>query len=120
MRRLSVLGLTQHQQLFDDTFVTGVGRDVFREADVIVGLHPDEATEVIVDLAIKYDKPFAVVPCCVFPTMFPGRVGRDGEEVRSHAQFCDYLEDKHEGVMRVELEELMKPANVVLYYKPKG
>ena len=52
--------------------------------------------------------------------MFPGRVGRDEEEVRSHAQFCDYLEDKNEGVMRVELEELMKPANVVLYYIPKG
>ncbi|MFC1679271.1 hypothetical protein ACFL2T_03570 [Elusimicrobiota bacterium] len=35
--------------------------------DLIVGLHPDEATEHIVSAAIKHDKDFAIVPCCVFP-----------------------------------------------------
>lgn len=27
----------------------------------MVGMHPDQATEAIVDFAAKYDKPFAVV-----------------------------------------------------------
>ena len=30
-------------------------------------MHPDEATEPIVDKAISERKPFAVVPCCVMP-----------------------------------------------------
>ncbi len=32
--------------------------------DVIVGLHPDGATRVIVDYAATHGIPFAVVPCC--------------------------------------------------------
>lgn len=71
-------------------------------------MHPDEATEPIVDVATKLNKPFAIVPCCVFPTLFPDRVLRDGTkvilqevhlelitaEVVSTAQFCDYLVEK--------------------------
>eukprot|EP00392_Amoebophrya_sp_AT5.2_P015345 g15547.t1 len=41
--------------------------------DVIVGLHPDQATEAIVACAQQLKKPFAVVPCCVFAHLFPGR-----------------------------------------------
>ena len=40
---------------------------------VAVGMHPDQATEAIVDFAAKYNKPFALVPCCVFPVLFPHR-----------------------------------------------
>jgi len=36
--------------------------------DLIVGLHPDEATDVIVVSACRHDKKFYVVPCCVKPT----------------------------------------------------
>lgn len=35
--------------------------------DLIIGMHPDGATEYIIKNAIKYNKKFAVVPCCVFP-----------------------------------------------------
>lgn len=42
---------------------------------LVLGLHPDQATDSIVDFAMQYGKPFAVVPCCVFPRyasgMFP-------------------------------------------------
>lgn len=34
------------------------------EADLLVGLHPDGATRVIVDYAAAHGLPFAVVPCC--------------------------------------------------------
>ena len=31
-------------------------------------MHPDEATEPIIDAALSSEKPFVVIPCCVFPT----------------------------------------------------
>ena len=34
---------------------------------LVIGLHPDQATDSIVDFAMQFGKPFAVVPCCVFP-----------------------------------------------------
>jgi len=33
--------------------------------DLIVGMHPDEATSEIILAAKKNNKPFAVVPCCI-------------------------------------------------------
>ena len=41
--------------------------------ELIIGMHPDQATEPIVDMALKYLKPFAVVPCCVFAHENPHR-----------------------------------------------
>lgn len=35
-------------------------------APQVVGMHPDQATDAIVDFALACSKPFAVVPCCVF------------------------------------------------------
>jgi hypothetical protein len=32
--------------------------------DVVVGMHPDGATRVIVEYAAKHKVPFAIVPCC--------------------------------------------------------
>lgn len=34
---------------------------------LVLGLHPDQATDSIVNFAMQFGKPFAVVPCCVFP-----------------------------------------------------
>ncbi len=33
-------------------------------ADLVVGLHPDGATRIIVEYAARHRLPFAVVPCC--------------------------------------------------------
>ena len=32
--------------------------------DVVVGMHPDGATRIIVEYAAKHARPFAIVPCC--------------------------------------------------------
>jgi hypothetical protein len=45
-----------------------------------VGMHPDQATEAIADFAIAHRKPFAIVPCCVFPQLHPERVDPGEEE----------------------------------------
>jgi hypothetical protein len=42
-------------------------------AKLIVGFHPDQATEAIIDLALYLKVPFCIVPCCVFPREFPNR-----------------------------------------------
>lgn len=57
----------------------------------VVGMHPDQATEAIVDLSARLGVPFAVLPCCVMPSLFPTRVDRRGCAIRSHSSFCDYL-----------------------------
>lgn len=42
-------------------------------ATAVVALHADEATEAAVCAAAHRGLPFAVVPCCVFPTVFKSR-----------------------------------------------
>ena len=44
-----------------------------RQCSVVVALHPDEATEAAVVLAVTRRLPFAVVPCCVFSRLFSDR-----------------------------------------------
>ena len=47
--------------------------DAFAECSAVVGMHPDQATEGIMAFAKAHGKPFAIVPCCVFPALFPDR-----------------------------------------------
>jgi hypothetical protein len=61
----------------------------------IVGLHPDEATECLVDVALAHGRPFAVVPCCVMPHLFPERrLASSGAVVRKLGAFVEYLREK--------------------------
>lgn len=53
--------------------------NVCRNSSLIVGMHPDQATEAIVRAAVMMRKPFAVVPCCVFAREFPERSLRDSQ-----------------------------------------
>ncbi len=75
-----------------------------RRFDLIVGLHPDDATEHALRTALKYDKDFAIVPCCVFPI--------DGVK-RSTADWLEYLASISPDIMRATLP--IEGANVVLY-----
>ena len=45
--------------------------NLIRNCSFICGLHPDQATEPIVSLALRLDVPFAILPCCVMPSLFP-------------------------------------------------
>lgn len=58
--------LRQLAECFDADFCER-HRDEVRGAPVLCGMHPDEATEALVDAAVRFRRPFAVVPCCVFP-----------------------------------------------------
>eukprot|EP00957_Ditylum_brightwellii_P095210 7251403-Ditylum_brightwellii.AAC.1 len=68
--------------------------DIVRNCSMICGLHPDQATEPIVTLALRLNVPFAILPCCVMPSLFPNRIQkRHGDPVRSYSAFCQYLLD---------------------------
>jgi hypothetical protein len=99
---------------FDTAFVSAsASADLWRECSVVLGMHPDEATEDIVDLALAHDKPFAIVPCCVFWKRDPHRKTPSGRPVRTSEQFCEYLAAKDE---RIQIVTLPFPGrNTVLY-----
>lgn len=110
---------TQLQCLFDESFAADKSRGaLLRACSVVVGLHPDQATDAIVDVAVALRRPFAVVPCCVFAREFPHRALPDGGAVRSYEELCDYLCAKAPGVRRAFLPFSGK--NQVLYWKPDG
>ena len=46
---------------------------ITHDCSIIVGMHPDQGAEHIVDFALRNNKPFAVVPCCVYHKQFPNR-----------------------------------------------
>lgn len=70
----------------------------------IVALHPDEATGCIVELAVQHEKPFLVVPCCVFSRLFPERIKPSVSESESSAvvstyyDLIDWLVAKHPSI----------------------
>ncbi|GMH97499.1 hypothetical protein TrST_g9255 [Triparma strigata] len=81
---------------------------------LVVGLHPDEATEAIVDAAIANRRPFAVIPCCIYSRIFRSRTHLN-IPVRTYPQFLDYLQAKTEGVKRETLR--FGGRNVVVYHE---
>ncbi|ETV92149.1 hypothetical protein H310_13402 [Aphanomyces invadans] len=85
------------------------------QASLVVGMHPDEATEAIVDMALSMQKPFAVVPCCVMSRQFPHR-RLDGDLVATYNVFVKYLRRKHPQIQATFLPFAGK--NQVLYMLP--
>lgn len=55
---------------------------------LVVACHPDQATDPALDYALEAALPFAIVPCCVFPRLFPHRrLLRGGGACSSHSSF---------------------------------
>ena len=76
---------------------------LIRQCTLMVGMHPDQATEAMIDLSQRVQPilPFALLPCCVMPSLFPTRrlvatasKGGRGDPVRSYRTFCEYLRHK--------------------------
>jgi hypothetical protein len=91
---------------------------MLQDCSSVVGLHPDEATEAIVDFAVRHRKPFAVVPCCVFSSKFPGRALASGEPVVTCDQLIAYLCEKDGHTEKAFLPFLGK--NQVVFSKQQG
>jgi hypothetical protein len=83
------------------------------QPSLLVGMHSDQATEAIIDTALELNIPFAVVPCCTFPELFPHRRTALGGPVASYAEFIEYLRGKHPSIRSTFLP--FKGRNQVLY-----
>eukprot|EP01064_Diplonema_japonicum_P003028 TRINITY_DN11998_c0_g1_i1.p1 TRINITY_DN11998_c0_g1~~TRINITY_DN11998_c0_g1_i1.p1 ORF type:complete len:288 (+),score=66.72 TRINITY_DN11998_c0_g1_i1:40-903(+) len=67
---------------------------------LVVGIHPDEPTEALIDYCLASSTPFIILPCCVFPEKHPHRTTRDGQPVRTYEQFLLYLLEKQDSTMQ--------------------
>jgi hypothetical protein len=81
------------------------------DCDVVVGMHPDEATAEIVLYAVKHRLPFAVVPCC--------RKGRHSENV-NYPGWLARLRSLARGYDTYEAGLKMRGMNTVVVGKPRG
>ncbi|KAI8600578.1 hypothetical protein EDD21DRAFT_354420 [Dissophora ornata] len=83
------------QSMLDDKFLVDQ-QDLVDKASIMIGLHPDQATEPIVRAALKAGKPFAVIPCCVF--------GRENPHRRLPRAPADFSEKEHEAAAKEDVD----------------
>eukprot|EP00505_MAST-04D_sp_SCG-Rhode-Island_P001427 Stramenopile-MAST_4_protein_1427 len=93
--------------------------DLLQNSSVVLGLHPDGAAEPIVDFCLKYNKPFAILPCCTCSKDFPNRLNeKDGTLIKSYTDFIGYLKRKDPVRIQSAILEGMGGKNLVLYMMP--
>ena len=91
--------------------------EVIRNCSVVVGMHPDQAAEHIIRFCLANNKPFAIIPCCVYSSQFPKRRHAEtGGPVKEFGHFIEYL-------MSLDIEKKIAAAqldfdgkNILLYY----
>ena len=93
--------LHQIRGLFDASF-SSRHHDLWARCTCVAGLHPDSATDDICFNAAAARKPFAVVPCCVFPSMNKHRkIEGTGAVVTTTEEYVNWLHANcnHAGVV---------------------
>lgn len=112
----SLLTASQRTELFGKRFVDS-NKELVNSVGIFVGMHPDEATEPILDNALRLQKPFAIVPCCVFSYENQHRRTPEGNLVTSYEDFVAYLLRKAPFARRAFLNFHGK--NQVIYTLPQ-
>jgi hypothetical protein len=84
--------------------------------DLLVGMHPDEATDIIIAEAIKRNIPFVVVPCCIKPTVTTFKGQQDYKAWVNHLKFFAMRQGYH--VEEYQLK--MAGKNILLKGSPKS
>ncbi len=88
---------------------------ILRHSSLLVGLHPDQATEYIIDFALENRKKFAVIPCCVCSKDFQNRVDKEtGNAIKKYEAFIQYLCKKDSTIKQCQIGGL-SGRNIVLY-----
>lgn len=103
------------RERFDGSFAEKHA-EVCEACSLIVAMHPDEATEAAVDVALALRKPFAVVPCCVYKQLFPERRRSNGLAVKKYSTFLEYLQRKDSRIRSARLPFVGR--NRVLFMRP--
>lgn len=101
-------------------------RRIIQTCSIIVGMHPDEATEAVIDMSLRLGKPFAILPCCVFRNLNEDRQKRRKQKQeenggmdpsRSYSTFCHYLliDKAPAGISFKAVNLLFEGRNKVIY-----
>ncbi len=104
----------QIAKCFDSALMSELSSE--REVRLLVGMHPDQATEEIVDAGLHHAVPFAIVPCCVFAHLRPERRLKSGAEPTTYEKFVDYLMEKNTDMKRDTLG--FQGRHTVLHWRP--
>jgi hypothetical protein len=98
----------------DEVAVCAENHALLEDCSAIVALHPDEATDAIVDMAVRKRVPFVIMPCCVFSRLFPGRrLANSIDPVCTYADLIDYLMAKDPAIQKTVLP--FEGANIALW-----
>ena len=89
--------------------------ELTKGCSLIIGMHPDEATVDIVDVALAKKINFAVVPCCVFHNKFPDRKLKSGKEVVEYPDIIQFILEK-DSSLKIDFLNI-KGRNKVIYKK---
>ena len=89
--------------------------ELIKGCSLIIGMHPDEATVDIVDVALNKKINFAVVPCCVFHNKFPERKLKNGNDVVEYQDLIQFIMEKDDKLKTDFLN--IKGRNKVIYKK---
>ena len=87
--------------------------ELIKGCSLIIGMHPDEATVDIVDVALNKKINFAVVPCCVFHNKFPERKLKNGKDVVEYQDLIQFILEKDDKLQTDFLN--IKGRNKVIY-----
>ena len=93
--------------------VCSLEHQLVENCSAIVALHPDEATDAIVSVAIRRKVPFVIVPCCVFARLFPYRQMKSGGNVSTYSDLLEYIAYQDISIKRTLLD--FDGANVALW-----
>ncbi|XP_040581831.1 uncharacterized protein [Lepeophtheirus salmonis] len=99
---------------FDQNFFIKNRDWILGNVKLIVGLHPDEATDSIVDLCLENNINFAIAPCCVFATQNPHRKLTNGTTPNTYELYLEYLQQK--SIQNIQVVDLkFGGRNTILY-----
>ena len=89
--------------------------ELIKGCSLIIGMHPDEATVDIVDVALDKKINFAIVPCCVFHNKFPDRKLKNGKDVIEYPDIIQFILEKDDS-LKVDFLNI-KGRNKIIYKK---
>ena len=96
-------------------FTLNTCNELIDGCSLIIGMHPDEATVDIVDVALSKKINFAVVPCCVFHNKFPDRKLKNGKDVVEYPDIIQFILEKDDSLKTDFLN--IKGRNKIIYKK---
>lgn len=124
-----VVSLEEHSSTNNTINDAAEALKVILQTRLVLGFHPDQATDYCFELAALLQVPVCVVPCCVFPSEFPHRQLRCCDEydrsnntrsVEKYHHLLQYLRQEYPETLTAELPfaGTTTARNIVLYTLP--